>query len=212
MLANTLSSKPTGENYETPPATRSTLTLSPSQTIDILMSNAWPSLITAHSNCPLPSKELSTLLAPPLDDIVRRTQPRYHFAMGGGTAPIFWEREPFIWEDDDRRVTRFVSLGAFGSILPIDKKQRVRIGLYELYSIHLVFLQWFYAFSISSRLATNTILPSNVSINPFLEPVARGSKRSFETSEGNSFIFGDVQHPVKRTRGKFKMKKGETNH
>jgi len=104
------------------------------------MSNAWPSLITAHSNCPLPSKELSTLLAAPLDDIVRRTQPRYHFAMGGGTAPIFWEREPFIWEDDDRRVTRFVSLGAFGSILPIDKKQRVRIGLYELYSIHLVFL------------------------------------------------------------------------
>jgi len=48
--------------------------------------------------------------------------------MGGGTAPIFWEREPFIWEDDDRRVTRFVSLGAFGGTLPIDKKQRVRVG------------------------------------------------------------------------------------
>jgi len=60
--------------------------------------------------------------------------------MGGGTAPIFWEREPFIWEDDNRRVTRFVSLGAFGSTLPIDKKQRVRGRLYELYSIHLVFL------------------------------------------------------------------------
>lgn len=173
------------------------------------MSNAWPSLITAHSDCPLPSEELSALLAPPLDDIVRQTQPRYHLAIGGGTVPVFWEREPFIWEDDGRRVTRFVSLGAFGSTLPINKKQRVRVGLYELYGIHLIFLQWFYAFSISSKLATSTILPSNVSINPFLEPVARGSKRSFETSEGNGFIFTNVQYPVKRTRGKYQMEKRE---
>ena len=40
---------------------------------------------------------------------------------------MFWEREPFTWNKDYGRITRFVSLGAFGG--PSDptagKKQRV---------------------------------------------------------------------------------------
>ncbi len=47
--------------------------------------------------------------------------------MGAGEPPTFWEREPFVWEGDGARVTRFVSLGAFGSEAPsTGKKQRVR--------------------------------------------------------------------------------------
>jgi hypothetical protein len=65
-------------------------------------------------------------MAQPLDDIVRRTQPRYHFVMGGSEPSSFWEREPFVWEGDEGRITRFVALGAFGGAPPAGKKQRVR--------------------------------------------------------------------------------------
>ncbi|KAF5357955.1 hypothetical protein D9756_001453 [Leucocoprinus leucothites] len=181
LLANTLSTTSTNKNYQSLAAIQSTSTST--QGIDILLSNTWPSLITAHSSCPVPQNQLTTLLAQPLDDIIRRTQPRYHFAMGGGGTPTFWEREPFAWEGGDGRVTRFVSLGAFGGAPPAGKKQR-----------------WFYAFSISSKPAANSARPSNVTANPFLEPVARGPKRSFGTSEGDNFIFGNVQQPVKRVR------------
>jgi len=27
---------------------------------------------------------------------------------------MFWEREPFVWDDEQGRVSRFISLGAFG--------------------------------------------------------------------------------------------------
>lgn len=40
---------------------------------------------------------------------------------------MFWEREPFVWDDEGGRVSRFVSLGAFGGEAPTSgKKQRVR--------------------------------------------------------------------------------------
>lgn len=114
-----------GKNYQSLATIQSTSTSS--QTIDILLSNAWPSLITNFSACAVPQIELSSILAQPLDDVVRRTQPRYHFAMGGGTPPTFWEREPFVWDGDEGRITRFVSLGAFGGEAPSSgKKQRVR--------------------------------------------------------------------------------------
>lgn len=48
---------------------------------------------------------------------------------GGGsqTSPQFWEREPFVWEGEEGgRVTRFLSLGAFGGAAPaVGKKPRV---------------------------------------------------------------------------------------
>lgn len=39
---------------------------------------------------------------------------------------MFWEREPYVWDDEAGRVSRFVSLGAFGGEPVSGKKQRVR--------------------------------------------------------------------------------------
>lgn len=124
LLANTLSTTSTTKNYKSLAAIQSTS--ASSQSVDILLSNAWPSLITNSSACPVPQNELPQILAPPLDEIVRRIRPRYHFTTGGGSPPLFWEREPFVW-DEEGRVTRFISLGAFSGGTPSSgKKQRVR--------------------------------------------------------------------------------------
>lgn len=99
----------------------------PSQLIDILISNAWPSSVINFSSVSLPGPDLATSGVPHLNDVIRRTKPRYHFSAGGGKPPRFWEREPFVWDDEGGRVSRFVSLGSFGGE-PVDgKKQRVRM-------------------------------------------------------------------------------------
>lgn len=98
----------------------------PSQLIDILLTNVWPLSITQLSAAPLPDPELSALGAAPLSDVIRKTKPRYHFAAAGGSPPKFWEREPYVWDDEQGRVARFVSLGAFGGEPTAGKKQRVR--------------------------------------------------------------------------------------
>jgi len=100
-------------------------TASSSQLIDILLTNVWPVSITEFSNAPLPDPQLAHLGAPPLSDVIRKTKPRYHFAACGGQPPKFWEREPFVWEDEQGRISRFVSLGAFGGEPTAGKKQRV---------------------------------------------------------------------------------------
>jgi len=61
----------------------------------------------------------------PLDEVIRKVKPRYHFAALGGRPPQFWEREPFVWDDEAGRVSRFVSLGAFGAEVTGGKKPRV---------------------------------------------------------------------------------------
>jgi hypothetical protein len=60
-----------------------------------------------------------------VDVVVRHSKPRYHFAAGVGTPRMFWEREPYVWEDEGSRVARFVSLGSFGGDTGSGKKQRV---------------------------------------------------------------------------------------
>ncbi len=95
-----------------------------SQLIDILLTNVWPLSITQFSAAPLPDLELSALGAAPLSDVIRKTKPRYHFAAAGGIPPKFWEREPYVWDDEQGRVARFVSLGAFGGEPTAGKKQR----------------------------------------------------------------------------------------
>lgn len=97
----------------------------PSQLIDILLTNVWPISITQFSSAPLRDPQLSSIGAPPLSDVIRKSKPRYHFAAGGGHPPTFWEREPFVWDDEQGRVSRFVSLGAFGGEPASGKKQRV---------------------------------------------------------------------------------------
>lgn len=93
--------------------------------IDILVSNVWPSLLTSFSST-LPHLSAIPPGAPPFDDVVRRAKPRYLFAVGGGSPPQFWEREPFVWDEEEGRVSRFISLGAFGGNVGTQKKPRVR--------------------------------------------------------------------------------------
>ena len=125
LLSNTLTtSKPgSSQNYTSLAAIKANAATS--QLVDILISNAWPSSITHSSNVPLPDPALLSIGVDPVAEIVRRTKPRYHFAAGGGKPPKFWEREPFVWDEDNGRITRFVSLGAFGGPPTEGKKQRV---------------------------------------------------------------------------------------
>ena len=94
--------------------------------IDVMISNVWPEHVTQFSDVALPSPELSSIGVPPASEIMRSTKPRYFLAAAGGKPPMFWEREPFVWDDEQGRVSRFISLGAFGGDQPATgKKQRV---------------------------------------------------------------------------------------
>lgn len=132
LLSNTLTTNSSkNQSYTSLAAIKSAA--APSQLIDVLISNVWPSSISQLSSAPLPSPELASIGVHPLDDVIRRTKPRYHFAAGGGHPPKFWEREPFVWDDEEGRVTRFVSVGAFGGEPTPGKKQRVRVIHYTNY-------------------------------------------------------------------------------
>ncbi|KAF7322411.1 Nuclear protein [Mycena chlorophos] len=187
LLSNTLTTASSSSKQSYKSLADIQATAASSQLIDILLTNAWPAAVTNHSAAPLPAPELAQIGAPPLDDAIRKIKPRYHFAASGGKPPMFWEREPFMWEDETGRVSRFVSLGAFGGESTSGKKQR-----------------WFYAFSIAPNTPTAapTPRPANATKNPFTESFARPAKRPFEsTAEGDNFIFGNnVPHPQKRTR------------
>ncbi|RPD66453.1 nuclear protein [Lentinus tigrinus ALCF2SS1-7] len=172
LLANTMTtSKPKQQNYTSLASIHSSTTSS--QHVDILISNAWPSGITHFSSAPLPIPELASIGVEPVAEVVRKTKPRYHFASGGGHPPRFWEREPYTWDEDNGRVSRFVSLGAFGGEQPSGKKPR-----------------WFYAFSIAPLSPTSEPQPkpANATQNPFLH---RPPKRPLDTG---------TQQPGKRSR------------
>ncbi|KZT09782.1 nuclear protein [Laetiporus sulphureus 93-53] len=185
LLANTLTvSHPGDQNYTSLAAIKATAL--DSQLVDVFISNACPSDITRFSLAPLPAPELASIGVEPVAEVVRRTKPRYHFAAGGGVPPRFWEREPFVWDDENGRITRFVSLGAFGGQPAEGKKQR-----------------WFYAFSITPHTpdAEAPPRPANATLNPFTEPVvSRAPKRALETEESTNYRWGDVKQTEKRTR------------
>lgn len=122
LLSNTLIKSTTNKSYKSLAAIQSTA--SSSQLVDILITNVWPSLITEFSSAPLPAPELASVGISQLDDVIRRIKPRYHFAVCG-KPPKFWEREPFVWDEEQGRVSRFISLGAFGGEPVAGKKQRV---------------------------------------------------------------------------------------
>ncbi|KAG5637761.1 hypothetical protein H0H81_003328 [Sphagnurus paluster] len=183
LLSNTLAKSTTDQNYQSLAAIQSTA--SSSQLIDILLTNVWPAAITQFSAAPLPVSELASSGVSVLDEAIRRIKPRYHFAAAGSTPPQFWEREPYVWDDEEGRVSRFIGLGAFGGGQPhTGKKPR-----------------WFYAFSIASNAPGSVPRPSNATRNPFKEVVHRPTKRSYDTNtEPENFIFGNVRPPVKRSR------------
>jgi hypothetical protein len=127
LLSNTLTKSTSGQSYKSLAAIQSTA--SSSQLVDVLITNVWPSLITNFSSAPLPAPELASVSISQLDDVIRRIKPRYHFAACGGKPPKFWEREPFVWDEEQGRVSRFISLGAFGGEPVGGKKQRVSLGI-----------------------------------------------------------------------------------
>ena len=179
-----------------------------SQNIDILLTNAFPSHITAFSSAPLPTPNFpSPPGADPISEVVRRTKPRYHFVAGGGgdegNVPLFWEREPVVWEDESGRVLRFVSLGSFGRTPESGKKQRVR-GLWCMQrTMTLTVLgQWFYAFSIAPQTPTTPAppRPANATKNPFTERIPHGQKRPLHGDDGENFRWGSVKGGNKRSR------------
>ncbi|KAH7921377.1 nuclear protein [Leucogyrophana mollusca] len=187
LLSNTLiksSVKGKGQNYGSLAAIRDAA--STSQLIDILITNDWPASITQFATTPFPAPELESIGASPLDNVIRKVKPRYHFAAAGGQPPKFWEREPFVWDDEQGRASRFVSLGAFGGEPTPGKKQR-----------------WFYAFSISPSTPETAVppRPTNATKNPFTEVASRPAKRPLDVSEGQNFIWGNVpQAGGKRSR------------
>ncbi|KAF5330347.1 hypothetical protein D9619_005485 [Psilocybe cf. subviscida] len=186
LLANTLtkSSTSSGKSYTSLASIQASS--SSSQLVDILLTNTWPLNITNFSSMPLPDPKLSSIGAAPLSDVIRKTKPRYHYAAGGGSPTKFWEREPYVWGDEEGRISRFVSLGAFGGVPTEGKKQR-----------------WFYAFSIAPLVPGSPPpqAPANVTKNPFMEAAPHAVKRPIDQMDGGqNFIFGDVQKPMKRSR------------
>ncbi|KAG6862054.1 hypothetical protein C0995_007184 [Termitomyces sp. Mi166 len=179
LLSNLLT-KTSTQSYKSLAAIQSSA--SSSQLIDIFMTNVWPSAITQLSGVPFPLPELASSGVAELDEVIPRIKPRYHFAASGGVPPQFWEREPFVWDDEEGRVSRFISLGAFGGAPSAGKKPR-----------------WFYAFSITPN-PGQVPRPVNVSRNPFTEVIYRPVKRLREDTEGENFIFGNVRAPTKRSR------------
>lgn len=111
-----------GQNYSSLASIRHAA--STSQLVDIFITDDWPASITSHCSSPPPLPEYEHSGSPPLDDVIRKIKPRYHFAARAGSSSKFWEREPFAWDDESGRITRFISLGAFGEE-HTGQKQRV---------------------------------------------------------------------------------------
>lgn len=96
--------------------------------IDILLSHSLPQLLTLHSSNPPKDPTAPAWGSPALTDVVKAVKPRYYFA--GGEKACFWEREPWVWDEQDEvsgqrnKVTRFINLAEFGN----KDKERVRLA------------------------------------------------------------------------------------
>ncbi|KAI0306802.1 nuclear protein [Multifurca ochricompacta] len=176
-------SKLLSDTVSTPMPRASSLSNTSYSFVDVLISHDWPSVISEFSAVPLPSPELCNVGSPPINEIIVKTKPRYIFCSGGVKPPRFWEREPFTWTDEADRVSRFVSLGAFGGEPNDGRKQR-----------------WFYAFAITPNVQTTgeSQMPANATPNPFIDS-PRADKRPFEAAEGGNYRWGDVERPWKRS-------------
>jgi hypothetical protein len=103
-----------------------------SQAVDVIITHSLPSSVTDLSSFPLPHPDATKICAPPLDGMMKRIRPWYHFAAAGGVfqereplvwdgeplvwdgEPLVWDSEPLVWDDEADRITRFASLGPFG--------------------------------------------------------------------------------------------------
>lgn len=130
LLSNTLiksTQKVHTKNYTSLAAIQASA--STSQLIDVLISNTWPSSIADASSSihPILSSLPPSTFAPILDEVTRKTRPRYHLV----SSTKFWEREPYVWTDEgQKRTSRFISLGNFGGINSNNGEKKQRVGLF----------------------------------------------------------------------------------
>ncbi|MBW0467395.1 hypothetical protein O181_007110 [Austropuccinia psidii MF-1] len=156
--------------------------------IDILLTHSLPQLLTLHSKSLPNDPTAPTWGCPPITEILKAAQPRYHFASGGQNR--FWEREPWVWDpssDSNKSssnhllMTRFVNLGQFEN----QSKER-----------------WFYAFKISPISQTKPVRPPDATPCPYSSMTRPSQKRNDpmtqdEFSSEPNFRFGEMD-PVKK--------------
>ncbi|SGZ22743.1 BQ5605_C022g09536 [Microbotryum silenes-dioicae] len=162
------------------PAQRPNSSLPPKPTPppDILLTTSLPASLPLLSALALPATAKGQPFSSELDEVVRMSRPRYHFI--GGTG-IFWEREPFQWNDGSRQVCRSICLGEMGA----KGKERA-----------------FYAFSIVPGGPPPNPLPTSMTPSPYSIDSSnskRGTKRpagSLDQNNGTNeygvpnYIFG----------------------
>jgi len=172
---------------------KSTSTSNDNAGIDILLTHALPQLLTVNSKVPPKDYNAPAWGCPPITEVLRAAQPRYHFA--GGAVPEFWEREPWIWDppavptkganNDYPSITRFVNLGQFGN----ESKER-----------------WFYAFNIVSTSESKPTKPLNATPCPYSISTRPNQKRGLPAfgedgfDSGPNFRFGEMEPNKKKTR------------
>lgn len=138
-------------------------------TVDILITHVWPANITdSVGKIPEVSTAI-TLGSSAIEEILKATRPRYHFA---SEHSLFWERIPFEWPNatDGRQFTRFISLGEFENSI----KHR-----------------WFYAFSLqASEKNTSQPVPPILTPNPYARQLNNPGKRPLPNEDETNYIFG----------------------
>lgn len=109
--------------------------------VDILCTYNWPKALATQRQLTLVGNSF-------IDEIVKLTKPRYHFAVGHESG-VFYEAAPFSWSEN--RYTRFIGLGQEG------------LGG-----------KWFYAFTMNRLLCDSA--PKTLSENPFTTECSRKRK------------------------------------
>ncbi|SCV68934.1 BQ2448_1954 [Microbotryum intermedium] len=134
---------------------------------DILLTSSLPSSLPLLSAVALPATAKGQPFSPELDEVVRMSRPRYHFI--GGTG-VFWEREPFQWNDGSRQVCRSICLAEMGA----KGKERA-----------------FYAFSIVPGGPPPNPLPTSMTPSPYSVASSnskRGTKRPAGSLDQNNGV------------------------
>ncbi|KAA1123669.1 hypothetical protein PGTUg99_026312 [Puccinia graminis f. sp. tritici] len=161
--------------------------------IDILLTHSLPQLLTVNSKVSPKDYNAPAWGCPPITEVLRAAQPRYHFS--GGAVAEFWEREPWLWDppsapvkaptNDYPSITRFVNLGQFGN----EAKER-----------------WFYAFNIVSISEAKPTKPLNATPSPYSLSTRPNQKRGLPAfgedgfDSGPNFRFGEMEPNKKKTR------------
>lgn len=159
--------------------------------IDILLTHSLPQLLTVNATILPKDPNAPAWGCPPITDVLRASQPRYHFS--GGAVGEFWEREPWLWDRsstnggnfDHSSITRYVNLGQFGN----ETKER-----------------WFYAFNILPISEAQSTKPPNATNSPYSMVMRPNQKRGLtnfgddEFDSGTNFRFGEMETRQKKSK------------